>query len=91
MTSPFRTTSRREPVHLDDLETQLLATAEDLVQIGGRVDAAAHDRLGRGGPRFWVSESGRKGGAQVAAHTDLVVVAHLRSRAMSELPPLTGR
>ena len=65
-----------KPVHLDELEAQLLAAAKDLVQVGGGLDVAPHDRLGRGCFRAGVAEGRRKGGAEVPAHANLVALAH---------------
>lgn len=65
-------------MHLDDLEAELLAAAQDLVQIGGRLDAVPQDRLGRGSRCLGIAEGGREGGAEVPAHPNLVALAHRR-------------
>lgn len=64
-------------MHLDDFQTQLLAAAKGLVQVGGRFDAAPQDCLGRRSGRVRIAQRRRKRRAQVSAHTDLVALARL--------------
>ncbi len=78
-------------MHLDDLETQLLAAAKDLMQVGGAFDAAPDDRLGGRRGRAWVAEGRRKGGAEVPAYANFVALAHLSTAKPSAATAMTRR
>jgi len=78
-------------VHLDDLETQLLTAAKDLMQVGGALDAAPYDGLGGRRGRARVAEGRRKGGAEVPADANFVALAHLRTAKPSAATAMARR